>query len=81
MPARWFPRSTDGMRRLAILLVRAYQRLTPSAMRGSCRHLPTCSEYACEAIARHGTLRGSWLALRRLGRCHPFGSAGYDPVP
>jgi hypothetical protein len=69
------------MRHLAILLIRGYQRLAPPLVRGSCRHLPTCSEYAREAIARHGTLRGSWLALRRLGRCHPLGSAGFDPVP
>jgi len=69
------------MRHLAVLLVRLYQRLMPSSMRGSCRHLPTCSEYACEAITRYGTVRGLVLALRRLGRCHPLGSAGYDPVP
>lgn len=81
MRVRWLPRSTDDMRRLAVFLIRAYQRLMPSTMRGACRHLPTCSEYACEAIARHGTLRGTLLALGRLGRCHPFGSAGYDPVP
>ena len=65
-----------GLRRA----IRAYQHLTvhrPSP----CRYLPSCSEYASDAIARHGALRGGWLALRRLGRCHPFGGHGYDPVP
>lgn len=48
---------------------------------GRCRFTPTCSQYALEAIQRHGALRGSWLALRRLGRCHPWGDCGHDPVP
>jgi len=46
-----------------------------------CRFRPTCSEYAAEAVATHGAARGSWLALRRLMRCHPFGASGFDPVP
>jgi uncharacterized protein len=46
-----------------------------------CRYLPSCSTYAREAIAEHGAARGSWLAARRLARCHPFGSHGFDPVP
>ena len=69
------------MRHVLLFLIRAYQRLAPPAVRGSCRHFPSCSEYACEAISRHGSLRGTWLALRRLGRCHPLGTAGVDPVP
>jgi putative membrane protein insertion efficiency factor len=69
------------MRTLAIALIRLYQLLMPASLRGSCRHHPTCSEYAREAISRHGLLRGGPLALRRLARCHPLGSAGYDPVP
>jgi len=69
------------MRHLLILLIRAYQRLAPPHVRGACRHVPSCSEYAREAIARHGAVRGSMLALARLGRCHPLGSAGVDPVP
>jgi len=69
------------MRRLLLLAIRAYQRLAPPGVRGACRHHPSCSEYAHEAIARHGAVRGAWLALRRLGRCHPLGTAGVDPVP
>ncbi|MFD1626663.1 membrane protein insertion efficiency factor YidD [Azospirillum griseum] len=46
-----------------------------------CRFQPTCSHYAIEALERHGAIRGSWLTLRRLGRCHPWGGSGYDPVP
>lgn len=46
-----------------------------------CRHVPSCSTYALEALEDHGALRGSWLALRRLMRCHPWGTSGYDPVP
>lgn len=57
-------------------------RYTFSAFAGrQCRFLPTCSEYAVEAIDRHGPVRGSWLAVRRVCRCHPWGGEGYDPVP
>lgn len=69
------------MRSLALLLLRLYQGLISPAFRGSCRHLPSCSEYAREAVERHGAARGLWLALRRLSRCHPLGTSGYDPVP
>ena len=69
------------MRHLLLFAIAAYQRLAPSSIRGACRHYPSCSEYAREAIARHGSLRGTWLAMRRLGRCHPLGTAGVDPVP
>ncbi len=61
--------------------IRAYQ-LTFSAFIGrTCRFAPSCSEYASEALATHGVFRGTWLALRRVGRCHPWGGDGYDPVP
>ena len=62
-------------------LVRSYQ-LTLSPLIGqSCRHLPTCSEFAFEAIARHGLWAGGWMAVGRVARCGPFGSHGFDPVP
>lgn len=61
--------------------VRAYQLLVSPLLPPSCRFLPSCSEYAAEAIERHGALRGVGLALHRLARCHPWGGSGYDPVP
>jgi putative membrane protein insertion efficiency factor len=69
------------MRTLLLALIRLYQVTAPPLVRGGCRHHPTCSEYAKEAIARHGALMGCRLALARIARCHPLGSAGYDPVP
>lgn len=67
--------------RFLIFLVRLYQAALSPIMGGHCRFSPTCSQYALEALRMHGALRGSWLALRRIGRCHPFGGAGDDPVP
>jgi putative membrane protein insertion efficiency factor len=61
--------------------VRAYQLVLSPLIGPRCRHLPSCSDYAREALERHGSARGSWLALRRLVRCHPWGTSGYDPVP
>jgi len=61
--------------------IRAYQLLVAPVLPPSCRFLPSCSHYADEAIARHGPMRGSLLAARRLCRCHPWGGSGYDPVP
>ncbi|MDO5536276.1 MAG: membrane protein insertion efficiency factor YidD [Desulfovibrionaceae bacterium] len=69
------------IRRLAILPIRLYQLFISPVLPKSCRFLPTCSAYAVEAIMVHGVLRGSWLALRRICRCHPWGGSGYDPVP
>lgn len=66
--------------RVVLLLIRAYQGVS-HAWRGHCRFTPSCSEYAHEAIARHGVARGVALALARLARCHPLGASGCDPVP
>lgn len=68
-------------RRGMLLLIRGYQRVISPALPASCRFYPSCSQYAIEAITRHGALRGSWLAARRLARCHPFHPGGVDPVP
>jgi len=62
-------------------IIRAYQLLISPVLGPSCRYLPSCSDYAAEAILRHGALAGGWLALKRLARCHPWGGSGYDPVP
>jgi putative membrane protein insertion efficiency factor len=67
--------------RLALGAIRGYQLLLRPLLTGSCRYLPTCSEYATEAIATYGALRGGWMSLKRVLRCHPFGGAGLDPVP
>lgn len=64
-----------------ILFVRGYQLFLSPFLPPSCRYTPSCSAYAIEALQRHGALRGGWLALRRIARCHPFRPGGYDPVP
>lgn len=69
------------MKTLLIALLRFYRYAISPMLGRNCRFHPTCSEYALEALQRHGALRGSWLAARRLGRCHPFNAGGYDPVP
>ncbi|MDF1721559.1 MAG: membrane protein insertion efficiency factor YidD [Minwuia sp.] len=69
------------LRQIAILPIRFYQYVISPWLGPNCRFQPTCSAYAIEALERHGLLRGSWLGLRRLSRCHPFGGHGYDPVP
>jgi len=68
-------------RRLATLLIRGYQRWISPALPAACRFSPTCSQYTLEAVERYGALRGGWMGLRRLMRCHPFHPGGYDPVP
>lgn len=62
-------------------LIRGYQRLLSPLLPPSCRFYPSCSQYALEAVTRHGALKGSWLAVCRLARCHPFHPGGFDPVP
>jgi putative membrane protein insertion efficiency factor len=63
------------------MALRAYKLCISPYFRGSCRFLPSCADYAAEAVERHGVLRGSWLAACRLARCHPLCAAGHDPVP
>ncbi|MGP9790799.1 membrane protein insertion efficiency factor YidD [Roseinatronobacter sp. NSM] len=63
------------------LPVRFYRVVFSPWVGHGCRFQPTCSAYALDALQRHGAIRGAWLALRRIGRCHPWGGAGYDPVP
>jgi len=67
--------------RLLMGLIRVYQLALSPYFGTQCRFTPTCSHYAREAIAAHGALKGSWLALRRIGRCHPYHPGGFDPVP
>lgn len=66
---------------LAIVVIRVYQRVISPMFPPTCRFMPTCSNYALTAIERHGVVRGGWLALKRVGRCHPWNPGGYDPVP
>ncbi|MDX1755938.1 MAG: membrane protein insertion efficiency factor YidD [Marinobacter sp.] len=69
------------MRKLLLLPIRFYQYAISPLMANHCRHYPTCSQYALEAIEQHGALSGMLLAIRRLLRCHPWAEGGYDPVP
>lgn len=64
-----------------LLVLRCYQVFLAPLVGSGCRYYPSCSHYALEAVARHGALHGGWLVLRRLLRCHPLSSGGYDPVP
>jgi uncharacterized protein len=72
---------THALRRAAHGAIRAYQLTLSSAFGRQCRYLPTCSEYADEAICRHGLWAGGWMGLARVCRCHPYGGSGYDPPP
>lgn len=69
------------MKKLFLFLIRFYRRYISPLKRPCCRFIPTCSQYALEAVEKYGALKGSWLALRRLLRCHPLCKGGYDPVP
>jgi putative membrane protein insertion efficiency factor len=69
------------MKGLLLALLRGYQYLLRPLLGANCRFYPSCSDYAREAIERHGALGGCWLAVRRVGRCHPYHPGGFDPVP
>ena len=69
------------MSRLLLALIRGYRLVLSPWWGNQCRFTPTCSEYSLEAIERHGALHGTWLAARRIGRCHPWCAGGFDPVP
>lgn len=88
----WPPRRVDWhiaahmssevqMKHLLVFLIRVYQKLISPLLPPSCRFYPSCSEYACQAIQKHGVIKGAYLAMRRLLRCHPWHAPGYDPVP
>ena len=80
-PEKEVRRVAQYPRRALVALIRGYQIALSPHVGPACRFEPSCSAYAAEAIARHGALRGGWLAVVRIGRCHPFGGFGYDPVP
>lgn len=69
------------MQQVLLLLIRGYRRFISPLFPPTCRYQPTCSQYAIEAITRFGAWKGSWLAIKRIARCHPFHPGGYDPVP
>lgn len=69
------------MARILIVLIRFYQLAISPLIGPRCRYTPTCSAYGIEAIRKYGAIKGGWLTMRRLGRCHPWGGCGHDPVP
>ena len=68
------------MQRILIAVLKAYKLCISPLLPSACRYYPTCSEYMAEAIGKHGAVKGIWLGIKRLGRCHPFHAGGYDPV-
>ena len=69
------------MKAIFIFLIRIYQKVISPILPSSCRYTPTCSQYAVEALQKHGFLKGSWLAIKRIASCNPWGGHGHDPVP
>lgn len=67
--------------RILVLLIRGYQRFLSPLLPACCIYRPTCSQYALEAVTRYGAVKGGWMAIKRICRCHPFHKGGYDPVP
>lgn len=64
-----------------LILIRGYQLIISPLLGSNCRFMPTCSEYAMESLKSHGLIKGSYLTIKRIGKCHPWGSHGYDPIP
>ena len=69
------------MKMIALWLIRLYQKTLSRMLPNSCRFIPSCSEYSYQAIEKYGLLKGGWLAVKRITRCHPLNEGGYDPVP
>lgn len=69
------------MKQIALLLIKLYQKTLSRMLPPSCRFTPSCSVYGYQAIEKYGFLKGGWMAIKRIGRCHPFNPGGYDPVP
>ena len=69
------------MKKILMFIIKIYQKVISPLTPPSCRFYPTCSHYGIEAIEKHGALKGSWLAIRRISKCHPFHEGGFDPVP
>ncbi|MCU0449046.1 MAG: membrane protein insertion efficiency factor YidD [Bernardetiaceae bacterium] len=71
----------SGLTQVVVFSVKFYQAAIGPLLPGACRYTPTCSQYMVQAVTKHGPWRGTWLGLRRIARCHPWGGHGYDPVP
>lgn len=69
------------MKQILLILVKIYQRIISPMFPPSCRFTPSCSQYSYEAISQYGVLKGLWLSVKRIGRCNPWNSGGYDPIP
>ena len=64
-----------------LILIRGYQLVISPLLGSNCRFMPTCSEYAMDSLRSHGLIKGSYLTIKRIGKCHPWGGHGYDPIP
>jgi putative membrane protein insertion efficiency factor len=71
----------SGIAGIMMAMVKLYKHLISPWTPSACRHIPTCSTYAIQALQAHGPIKGGWLSLKRLSKCHPWGTEGYDPVP